>query len=1082
MLKSTAGGGGIGMRLCRVGAASSREAFESVQRLGRANFGDGGVFLERFVARARHVEVQIFGDGQGDVVALGERDCSVQRRNQKVIEETPAPGLAHATRERSATPRVRLGRAVSYRSAGTVEFVYDDDTRRVLLPRGQHPPAGRARRDRRGHRHRSGRVDGASRPPAITLPPSAPQPPRGARHRGAPLRRGPGEELPAQRRPLTAGRVSRRTPASKPGSRPAPRSRRYYDPLLAKIIVRGADARRGRRRAARRPRPTRGIAGIETNLAYLRQVVRAPPAFARRRRLHRLLARTFRSPQRSRCSTPARRPPCRTAPAASATGTSACRRRARWTTWPSAWPIASSATRRAPPGSRSPLTGPTLRFTLRHGHRAHRRADDGRRRRRCRYPIWQPVAVAAGPTLSSAPSPARAAAPISPSRGGFDVPAVSRQPRHLHARRLRRSRRARAAGGDVLRHRAAEREPAGRADAAGAARVTRRLGDRRRSRPARRARFLHRRATSTTFFAADLEGPLPLRPHRRPPDRPEARWARPTAARPACTPPTSTTTPTPSAPSTSPATCRSSSAPTAPASAASSARPRSSRAERWKIGQLQGRRPRPLPSRVTDERRPRRPRTRQLDRCPPGYAVQQAVAALRPRRRPSADSADPRRGRPGCRTRRPHRESSTGATATGTCWSNTARNVLDLALRFRVHALMQALERRGLPGIIDLTPGVRSLHIHYDPAALPTREPCSRAARVDRARPAATSTTSWSRRASSTCRSPGTTRPPDWPSASTCSRCGPTRPGARATSSSSAASTASSPSTTCAASSSTPATWCSAWATSTSARPWPRPLDPRHRLVTTKYNPARTWTPENAVGIGGAYLCVYGMEGPGGYQFVGRTVQMWNTLPLHRTSRRHAVAAALLRPDPLLPGRGAEELLRLREAFPYGKTHVRIEESSFRYSTYKTWLDENPSSIAAFKAGQQAAFEAERERWRAAGQDVVASAPPPPTRGRPRRPGGLLGRHEPHRRQRLEARHRHGGPHPGGRPGGHRRGDEDRDRRRRDVRRRRAEPPRFARGGGHARAGPGVRARRGLTGGERRREGPRGVTRLGDLS
>ena len=60
------------------------------------------------------------------------------------------------------------------------------------------------------------------------------------------------------------------------------------------------------------------------------------------------------------------------------------------------------------------------------------------------------------------------------------------------------------------------------------------------------------------------------------------------------------------------------------------------------------------------------------------------------------------------------------------------------------------------------------------------------------------------------------------------------------------------------------------------------PLDPRHRLVTTKYNPARTWTPENAVGIGGAYLCVYGMEGPGGYQFVGRTVQVWNTLPHDR--------------------------------------------------------------------------------------------------------------------------------------------------------------------------------------------------------
>jgi urea carboxylase len=81
------------------------------------------------------------------------------------------------------------------------------------------------------------------------------------------------------------------------------------------------------------------------------------------------------------------------------------------------------------------------------------------------------------------------------------------------------------------------------------------------------------------------------------------------------------------------------------------------------------------------------------------------------------------------------------------------------------------------------------------------------------------------------------------------------------------------------------------------------PIDPRHRLVTTKYNPARTWTPENAVGIGGAYMCVYGMEGPGGYQFVGRTVQMWNRWrQTAQLPRRQAVAAALLRPDPLLRG------------------------------------------------------------------------------------------------------------------------------------------------------------------------------------
>ena len=90
------------------------------------------------------------------------------------------------------------------------------------------------------------------------------------------------------------------------------------------------------------------------------------------------------------------------------------------------------------------------------------------------------------------------------------------------------------------------------------------------------------------------------------------------------------------------------------------------------------------------------------------------------------------------------------------------------------------------------------------------------------------------------------------------------------------------------------------------------PLDPRHRLVTTKYNPARTWTPENAVGIGGAYLCVYGMEGPGGYQFVGRTVPDVEHAIAQTDdfSRGQALAAALLRPDPFLSRSASDELLR----------------------------------------------------------------------------------------------------------------------------------------------------------------------------
>ena len=92
MLKSTAGGGGIGMRLCTC-AADLTTAFESVRRLAANNFRDAGLFLEKYVANARHIEVQIFGDGAGEVIALGERECSIQRRNQKVIEETPAPNL-----------------------------------------------------------------------------------------------------------------------------------------------------------------------------------------------------------------------------------------------------------------------------------------------------------------------------------------------------------------------------------------------------------------------------------------------------------------------------------------------------------------------------------------------------------------------------------------------------------------------------------------------------------------------------------------------------------------------------------------------------------------------------------------------------------------------------------------------------------------------------------------------------------------------------------------------------------------------------------------------------------------------------
>jgi urea carboxylase len=97
MLKSTAGGGGIGMRLCRT-AEDLAGAWDSVERLAKANFKHGGAYVERYVEHGRHVEVQVAGDGSGAVIAVGDRDCSAQRRHQKVIEESPAPGIPDAIR------------------------------------------------------------------------------------------------------------------------------------------------------------------------------------------------------------------------------------------------------------------------------------------------------------------------------------------------------------------------------------------------------------------------------------------------------------------------------------------------------------------------------------------------------------------------------------------------------------------------------------------------------------------------------------------------------------------------------------------------------------------------------------------------------------------------------------------------------------------------------------------------------------------------------------------------------------------------------------------------------------------------
>jgi acetyl/propionyl-CoA carboxylase alpha subunit len=127
LVKAAAGGGGIGMR--RVDSPDQlRGAAEATQSMAQKAFGDGTIYLERYIERARHVEIQVFGFGNGEAVHLYERDCSIQRRFQKIIEESPAPGLPGQVRSRMAEAAARLCRDQHYTGAGTIEFVVDADT------------------------------------------------------------------------------------------------------------------------------------------------------------------------------------------------------------------------------------------------------------------------------------------------------------------------------------------------------------------------------------------------------------------------------------------------------------------------------------------------------------------------------------------------------------------------------------------------------------------------------------------------------------------------------------------------------------------------------------------------------------------------------------------------------------------------------------------------------------------------------------------------------------------------------------------------------------------------------------------
>ena len=976
MLKSTAGGGGIGMQQC-ASEAELCAAFDSVRRVAGSNFRDSGVFLEKYLARARHIEVQLFGDGEGRVIALGERDCSMQRRNQKVIEETPAPGLSERLRTRLCEAAVRLGKAVRYRSAGTVEFIVDAER----LSAGDSGAfyfleVNTRLQVEHGITEAVTGIDlvqwmiqlAANEPPALDSYRHAPS---GVAVQGRVYAEDPARAFRPSSGLLTEVHLADTLRVDSwidSGSEvPA-----FYDPMLAKLIAHAPT------RAAAIAQLDGALAhstiyGIETNLGYLRAILRQPGFRDGDYTTGFLNSLPFSSPTLEVLQ-----------PGTHTTVQDWPGRLGFWHVGvPPSGPMDALAFRLGNRLLGNPddaaaleltVTGPTLKFgcdaLIALSGAAMRAELDG-----VGVEFWRVLPVRAGSVLRfGAIELGAGQRSYLAIRGGFDLPLYmgSRATFTLgqfggHAGRTLRS-------GDVLRIRADA--PPGRADGGGA------HPDGASVPPALRPSYANdwniavlygpqgapdffTEADIDVFFATDwqvhynssrtgvrLIGPKP-------------QWARHDGGEAGLHPSNihdnayaigaidfTGDMPVilgPDGPSLGGFVC--------PATIA--------QYDLWKLGQL-----RPG-DRV-------RFRAESADQAHAALLAQdEAIGSLLPTMTSTspAPAASIAARTPSARQAILERRGAS-ATRPSVCYRQSGEDnvlieygepTLDLALRFRVQALLNALRAKPLPAVIDLTPGVRSLQVHFDcrrtsrslimdallelEAGLAPIDDIEVAGRIVHL-------------------------PLSWDDPDTRLAIERYMQSVRAD-----------------------APWCPSniefirringldsveevrrivfeasylvmgLGDVYLGAPVATPLDPRHRLVTTKYNPARTWTPENAVGIGGAYLCVYGMEGPGGYQFVGRTVQMWNryrqTAQFRDGKRWLLRFFDQLRFYPVSAG----ELQRLRADFPYGKASLRIEPTTLRLREYRQFLAANEASIAAFKARQQAAFDAERERWRSGGRE-----------------------------------------------------------------------------------------------------------------
>jgi urea carboxylase len=971
MVKATAGGGGIGMERCH-DPEQLAAAFERVARTADASFGAGGVFLERLVSAARHVEVQLFGDGHGAVITLGDRDCTLQRRNQKVLEESPAPGLPDAVRERLHASASRLLADVAYRSAGTAEFVYDAAREEASFLevnarlQVEHPVT----EERYGVDLVAAMIRLARGEDGVLEELS-----RGHPSGWAVQARLYAEDPSAGHAP-SPGLI---TEASLPDDLrvdgwvgAGTEVTTSYDPLLAKLIATGPTREAALDRLAAGLEQTT-IGGIETNVGLLAAALASPAVRAAGHTTATLDELADPRPrievQRAGTMTTVQDWPGRTGlwhvgvPPSGAMDERSLRAG-----------NARLGNHEGAPALECTLEGPSLRFshatTVCVGGAPCELTVDGRP-----VDMGEPLEIAPGATLDVGRTLGPGLRVYVCVRGGFDVPDHLGSAATFTLGRFGGHGGRALRAGDVLRPApvaaGTSTAPAGSVDVP-PARLSE-LTDQWQigviEGPHAAPDFFTREDIETFYDTAwevhfnsartgvRLVGPRP-------------RWAREDGGDAGLHPSNIHDTPYsvgavdftgdvpiilgPDGPSLGGFVC--------PVTVVS--------AERWKLGQL----------RPGDT-------VRFIDVGERGAAALRRGQLRGPRHAPEGDDGilGHDHGRAGSDPAVTYRRSGDDNLLI-----EYGEMVLDLALRMRVGALSEAIQREQVDGILELTPGIRSVQVKLDPDRLSVRGALDVARRLEHELPATHDLEVPSRTVH---------LPLSWDDPATRLAIERYMNGVRAD-----------------------APWCP-WNIEFIRRvngldsvedvrrivydaeylvlglgdvylgaPVATPLDPRHRLVTTKYNPARTWTPENAVGIGGAYLCIYGMEGPGGYQFVGRTVQVWSRF---RRTGPFAQEPWLLRFFDRIHWHpvGAEELSEQRADMDAGRLEVRIDEGTFVLADHLEFLAREADAIDAFRTAQGEAFTAERAAWAAAGEfdprpEPAAAAPSPDDVRVP--PGGVL--------------------------------------------------------------------------------------------